>query len=111
MKPHISLIFFRVHAGRAEEFLQAFQECGMLTRPEAVEGFISADLVRQHDDPDQFAVVARWESREAYAVWQAVAQRDAPKESLLRLGQCVSETTPGQLYFPSKSTGNGSSAA
>lgn len=95
---YTSLIAFSTHPGREADFIAAFAECGMLSRPEAIQGFVSAQLLQQSDDPTEFAVVGLWRSPEAYAAWQKVSQSGAPQVALLALASSVARTGPGRLF-------------
>ncbi|MDF1847973.1 MAG: antibiotic biosynthesis monooxygenase [Parvibaculaceae bacterium] len=96
MKSHYrSFIEFDVKAGAEQSFLHAFLAAGMLTRPESIDGFVDAELVR---DGATFAVIGRWETAEAYARWQGVAQKEAPAEALKALSKTIEATRPGRLY-------------
>ena len=90
-----SFIEFEVKAGAEQSFLDAFLAAGMLTRPKSVEGFVEAELV---SDGSTFAVIGRWETAEAYARWQSVAQKEAPDDALKALSKTVETTRPGRLY-------------
>ena len=90
-----SFIEFDVKAGAEQSFLDAFLAAGMLTRPKSVEGFVEAELVR---DGATFAVIGRWETAEAYARWQSVAQKEAPDDALKALSKTIETTRPGRLY-------------
>jgi heme-degrading monooxygenase HmoA len=94
----VSLISFKVHPGREADFIEAFIASGMLSRPREIEGFKSASLLRQRDDPTRFAVTARWDAPDAYAAWQDVSESGAPRSALIKLAECIAETAPGQLY-------------
>lgn len=98
MSRFVSLITFKVHPNREYQFVEAFNDSGMLSRPREIKGFVSAELIRQQDDPTRFAVIARWEAPESYAAWQKVAQSGAPMDALIKLAECIAETAPGQLY-------------
>lgn len=97
---HVSFIEFRILPGREADFRAAFAECGMLTRPRAIDGFISADLIRDRQDGTRFAVVGTWRTAEAYAAWQAVSQSGAPPSALARLAACLAEAPVGRLFDP-----------
>src|SRR3546814_7810247 len=93
----VSLITFTTRPGMEEAFLAAFGACGMLTRPQAIDGFISAELLRQYTDDGSFAVIARWSSPDAYSAWQSISTTEAPRESLKKLGQALEGMTPGAI--------------
>jgi len=90
-----SLIEFTVKPGAEEVFLKAFRASGMLTRPRDVAGFVDAEIVR---DGSVFVVIGRWETAEAYAFWQSVAQKEAPSDALRALSKTIETTRPGRLY-------------
>lgn len=93
-----SLITFRVREGQGEAFIAAFGACGMLSRPRAVAGFAGAELLRQCGDGRNFAVIARWDSAQAYADWRRVARSGAPPEALRALAACIESSTEGLAW-------------
>jgi heme-degrading monooxygenase HmoA len=93
-----SIIEFKVKPGREGDFVAAFRDAGMLTRPAAIDGFVAAELMRAAADGTDFVVVAIWSKRDAYAAWQAIAQTGAPKEALRRLSDCISSIRDGRLF-------------
>ncbi len=97
---HVSFIEFRVLPGREADFVAAFADCGMLTRPREIDGFVSAELVRDRQDGARFAVVGAWRTAQAYAAWQAVSQSGAPRPALARLAACLAEAPSGRLFDP-----------
>lgn len=93
---YTSLITFRVAPGRNADFERAFERAGMLTRPEAVDGFRDAALHRSLDDPDTYIVIGHWDSPDAYRTWQARSGDDTP--GLRELLDALVELQPGQLF-------------
>jgi heme-degrading monooxygenase HmoA len=98
MTEYVSLIAFRVHEGREQDFVARFEAAGMLSRPRAIEGFIAGELIQHLEVRTRFAVVARWRTPGAYAAWQTVAQIGAPPGSLRMLAECIADTQPGELH-------------
>lgn len=94
----VSLITFTTRPDMEEAFLAAFEACGMLTRPQAIDGFISAELIRQDADGRNFAVIARWSSPDSYSAWQSISTTEAPREALKKLGQALEDMTPGAIW-------------
>lgn len=90
-----SLIEFTVKPGGEQSFLEAFRASGMLTRPKRVEGYVDAELVR---NGRTFAVIGWWETEEAYARWQSVAQQEAPPDALKALADAIETTRRGRLF-------------
>jgi len=97
---YTSIIGCRVHPGREADFMAAFEACGMLRRPRAIAGFVSGQLLQQHDDSTRFTVVALWRTPEAYAEWGRKSQAGVEEESLRSLSDCLAELTPGKLFGP-----------
>ena len=93
-----SIIEFKVMPGREDDFVAAFLGAGMLTRPAAIDGFVSAELLRATEGDSDFAVVARWKTPEDYALWQAQAQAGAPSEALARLSDCLISVRKRRLF-------------
>jgi heme-degrading monooxygenase HmoA len=65
-----SIIEFKVKPGQEGDFVSAFLDAGMLARPAAIDGFVSAELLRATQDSADFVVIASWSKRDAYAAWQ-----------------------------------------
>ena len=101
----VSLITFTARSGMGEAFLAAFSASGMLTRPQSIDGFVSAELIRQNDDDRNFAVIARWKSPEAYAAWQSVSTSEAPRDALDQLGQAIEGAVFGSIWTPVQTSG------
>lgn len=100
-----SVIRFQVKPGREAEFEAAFRDAGMLTRPRAVPGYLGADLIRATDGLPEYLVLGRWTSAEAYAAWQAISMKDAPREALRRMVDTLVEPTPGRGFVAVQSGG------
>lgn len=96
--PVRSVIRFKVKPGRQADFEAAFADCGMLSRPRAVAGFIEAQLLRGLDGSPEYLVIGSWASVEAYRTWQGVSAVDAPKEPLARLVDTLQDPAPGSLF-------------
>ncbi|MGB8857888.1 MAG: antibiotic biosynthesis monooxygenase family protein [Ilumatobacteraceae bacterium] len=95
-----SIIWFRTKPGMGPEFEAAFIEAGMLARPRAVDGYLGAELLRSVAEHDEYYVIGRWASPTAYADWQAIASRDAPREALVRMSNALADHRAGQLLSP-----------
>lgn len=93
-----SLIHFVAKPGMSQAFQDAFADCGMLTRPRQIEGFVDVELMQSAMNPEHFVVTGRWRSQDAYAAWGAVAQKEAPREALRRLSAAVDSVTTGELF-------------
>lgn len=91
-----SLITFRVREGREAAFVAAFDACGMLTRPRAIDGYVSGELIRQCEDGRNFAVIAHWTGPQACAAWRRVARSEALREFV----DCLESTAPGTIWTP-----------
>lgn len=66
-----SVATFRVKPGAADRFEAAYREGQFLERAVTNPGFIRGELIRPDGDPDQFIVVAEWETEADYRAWQA----------------------------------------
>lgn len=93
-----SVIAFQVQPGKEAQFESAFARCGMLERPNAVEGFVKADLIRSVDDPAAYFVVGEWATEQAYAQWQSISRDGADPAALADLHATILEFQPGRLY-------------
>ena len=100
-----SLIHFVAKPGMSQDFQDAFAECGMLTRPRLIEGFVDVALKQSTANPDHFIVTGRWKSRESYAAWGAVSQKEAPRDALRRLSAAVESVTTGELFVSCADSG------
>jgi len=92
-----SVIWFRVKPGAQQAFESAFFDAGMLSRPEAVDGYLGAALHHSLDNDDEYFVIGEWSSPEAYASWHLLASADAPVEPLARMVDSLAESRRGQL--------------
>ncbi len=90
-----SIIEFTVKPGAERAFLDAFKAAGMLTRPREVPGFVNAELAQ---DGSVFTVIGYWETAEAYAHWQGIAQQEAPIDALRALTAAIEKSRPGRLF-------------
>lgn len=95
---YTSLITFHVAPGRSAEFEAAFEQTGMLTRPQEVAGFRGAELLRGTDDPDTYIVLGTWDSVDAYREWQDRSAQDVP--GLAELLDTLRDLRAGQLFHP-----------
>lgn len=93
-----SLIHFVAKPGMGQAFQEAFADCGMLTRPRQIEGFVDVELMQSAMNPDHFIVTGRWRSTDSYAAWGAVSQKEAPREALRRLSAAIDSVTTGELF-------------
>lgn len=94
-----SLIHFVAKPGMGAAFQSAFRDCGMLSRPREIDGFVSAELRQSTTDPDHFVVLGFWQSAESYAAWGAVSRRGAPPEAMARLSATTHSVTKGELFI------------
>lgn len=95
---YTSIIEFRVHPGREDDFIAAFADCGMLERPRALPDFVSGELLRQADDPACFVVIATWRTPAAYADWGRLSREGVDARSLGALAACLVDMKPGRLF-------------
>src|SRR3954453_23920476 len=96
--PVRSIIFFEAKTDEIERFKANF---GDLREAVGFPGFLGGEFSQSVREPQIFTVTALWESREAYAAWQAhTALRSSDSESsTLKLLQETLETVPsGKPY-------------
>ncbi|MDI1366240.1 MAG: antibiotic biosynthesis monooxygenase [bacterium] len=93
-----SVIAFQVHPGREAEFEAAFEAARMLSRPNQVDGFTGAELIRCLDEPTHYMVLGGWSSEAAYREWQGRSIQDAPVEALQRLFATLTDPSPGRIF-------------
>ncbi|MEV6211174.1 antibiotic biosynthesis monooxygenase family protein [Kitasatospora sp. NPDC051914] len=67
---HWSSAYWEVSEGRAEEFVERWQEFLTWTKAEA-EGFFGARLIRSLGDPYHFVSFAAWRDVDAMRSWQS----------------------------------------
>ncbi len=96
--PFTSVIRFHVKPREDASFEAAFEAAGMLTRPDAINGFLGAKLLRSETEPLEYLVIGEWQTREAYGDWQAVSSRTADAEALARLLETLVDPKPGRLF-------------
>jgi len=93
-----SILRFQVQPGREADFETAFAAAGMLTRPRAIDGFVDAELGRSLVMPNEYLVVARWASADAYRAWQQVSLAEAPPAALAALLATLVDPRPGETF-------------
>lgn len=92
-----SIIFFETKAGQEERFRSEFTS---LKDAVGFPGFLGGEFAQSVQNPRTFTVTALWESREAYAAWQArtAALSQSGNETLAMLQETLVEVPSGKPY-------------
>ncbi len=92
-----SVIRFQVKPGMEAAFEENFLNAGMLERPSAIAGFVSAELVR---GAGEYYVIGEWRTEQAYADWQAVSHTAADPAVIAAMRATLIDPAPGRLFTP-----------
>jgi heme-degrading monooxygenase HmoA len=92
-----SIIFFEAKPGQEERFRTEFTS---LRDAVGFPGFLGGEFAQSAQDPRVFTVTALWESREAYAAWQArtASLAEQGNATLAMLGETLVEVPKGKPY-------------
>lgn len=93
----ISHVRFDVKADQRDEFISAFEEAGMLTRPQQIEGYRWGKLSEACDGAS-FIVTAEWDSEQDYARWQGMSFAELDKAIIKRFLSTFENPKPGKLF-------------
>jgi|GEM_PF-3467351 len=92
-----SIIFFEAVEGQEDRFKAEF---GSLRDAVGFPGFLGGEFAQSVREPRIFTVTALWESRDAYASWQAKgANREAaPSDTVKLLSETLVELPSGKPF-------------
>ena len=92
-----SIIFFETKEGQEERFRSEFTS---LKDAVGFPGFLGGEFAQSVQNPRVFTVTALWESREAYAAWQARTASLAAEgnATLTMLQETLVEAPSGKPY-------------